>query len=243
MSQWSQSLPALILVFARCAGALSLAPPTSWRHFPVSLRLAVAGVLAVPLTMTVKAAPIAPVPLLVLVIQEAAIGLMIGLGLWLIIWAGYTAGHLGDALLWPQDEEGPLAGFFSLLTIVLFIQLNGHHWLLAFLHESFRALPPGANIWHWMAAEQALYWPGRLLAIALGVATPLLLAVVLSSLLLASAQSCFQRLHTVHMSAAFRYLVALLSLLIAAPLLGMCLLGQANHMAEAVARVVLALAS
>ena len=92
------------LVFARAAGLLALAPPTGWRHLPVALRLAVAAVLSLPLALAIM--PAAPLTLsmpeyVAAVAREAAVGLLMGLGLWLLVLVGaaalVVAGMLRDA--------------------------------------------------------------------------------------------------------------------------------------------------
>lgn len=222
------------LVFARAAGVFAVAPPTGWRHFPVSLRLAVAALVAVPVALVV--APPQPVRMALpqygaAVLQEAAIGLLIGLPLWLLIWAAFAAGHLGDLAggfgAGDEQQEGPLANLFHVTAILFFLQLNGHHWLIAFLRSSYGMAPIGAAPGLTQGAAW-LYWPGLLFSNMIQLAAPLLLAVLLATLLVTSLQRVLPDLALVHALPAVRALTALLALTVVAPLLGGLLLHQIN---------------
>lgn len=239
---WLQWLPFAVLVFARCAGAICLAPPVNWRHFPLALRLAVAAVLTTPLALSLH--PPAAVgfstqyPLLL--VREVAAGAALGLGLWLLVSAGLAAGHL----MRPEaesdgEEEGPLATLLALLVILFFVQLNGLLWLVNALRDSYNLLPltHGAG-----AAEQwqgALYYPGRFFAVMLALAAPVVLATALASLLVSSLQRCLPGLHTEQIAPAVRHLAAIMSLMVVAPLLGAFVLDEMNQVSQAAAAVLL----
>lgn len=240
-------LPLWGLVFARVAGALALAPPTGWRHFPVSLRLGVAGVVALPLCAVV--APGAPLVMglpdyAAAVLREAALGLLMGLGLWLLIWGAFAAGHLQDltaGFASRDDEEGPLANLLYITAILFFLQLNGHHWLLSFLWRSYGLMPVGQAPSVLQEASW-LYWPGMLLSSAVQLAAPVVLAVLLAAGMIASLERVLPGLRTGEVMAAGRALLTLVVLAIVAPLLGAVFLGQVNGVAEVLTRYLVGLA-
>jgi len=229
------------LVFARAAGLLAVAPPTGWRHFPPSLRLAVAAVVAVPLSLAVV--PDQPLALTLpayaaAVLREAVVGLLMGGGLWLLMWAAFAAGHLQDLVggfAAADEEEGPLANLFHLVAILFFVQLNGLHWLLAFFRQSYVLLPPsqGAAL---TAAAAWLYWPGLFFTALLQLAAPAVLATVLAALLIGSLQRVLPDLRTTELLPAARALMTLLALALVAPLLGAVVLQQVNMVAELTTR-------
>ncbi len=230
------------LVFARAAGLLALAPPTGWRHFPPVLRLAAAAVLALPLTLAVL--PDQPQVLALpvyaaAVLREAAVGLLMGAGLWLLVWGAFAAGHLQDVMsgLGAADDEegGPLANLFAVVAVVFFVQLNGLHWLVAFFRQSFALLPPGHEA-SLVGAGGWVYWPALFFAGLLQLAAPVVLATVLAGLLVGSLQRVLPDLRASETLPAVRALMTLLALALVAPLLGAVLLGQINTVAEATAR-------
>lgn len=233
-----EALPVWSLIVARCAGLLALAPPAGWRLFPPWLRLGVAAALAAPLlAVTPTAWPATPGPgqWLALLVSELTLGLLLGLGLWLVVWGFYSAGHLADlmaGIALDEPEEGPLAQLMALLGVVLFIALNGWHWLLALLGESLRALPPGAVSGTWLLIPEL--WqggPGRLFALTLTAAAPLVLAGLLAAGFIGAVQRLLGGQGMQPVSGAARYLAVVGSLAIVVPLLAGLLLGQLDELA------------
>jgi len=229
------------LVFARAAGLLTLAPPTGWRHFPPALRLAVAAVLAAALSLAVM--PAQPLALTLAayaaaVAREAVVGLMMGLGLWLVMWAAFAAGHLQDVVGGFADEgeeEGPLARLFLAVAVVFFVQLNGLHWLVAFLRQSYGFLPPGRGA-DLMAHTEWVAWPGLFFTSLLQLAAPAVLATVLAAVMVASLQRVLPEVRAAEFLPAARAVVMLLALAIVAPWLGAMLLAQVNAAGEMMTR-------
>lgn len=237
--QW---LPLAVLVFARCAGAVCLAPPVNWRHFPFALRLAAAAVLTAPLSLSLQGPRLidfsAGYPLLL--VREVAAGAALGLGLWLLVSAGLAAGHLMQPEAAGEgEEEAPLATLLMLLMILFFVQLNGLPWLVNALRESYNLLPltlEGGAVERW---QGLVYWPGRFFAVMLTLAAPVVLATALASLLVASLQRCLPGLHSNQIAPAARHLAAIVSLMIVAPLLGAFVLGEMGHASQAAAALLL----
>ena len=176
-----------------------------------------------------------------LLVTEFALGLVIGLAIWLVVWGFFAAGHLCDLTVLPGDEEegGPLARLFYLLAIVLFIQLNGHQWLVAFLRESYNVAPVGLSPMGSGPATgwEVLYWPGRMLLIAITAAAPMILAALLASAMVASLERCLGALQIGFPAGAARYLATMVALLVALPLMGGLLLAQVDAAAGDLAKV------
>lgn len=225
------------LVFARTAGLLTLAPPTGWRHFPPALRVAAAAVLAVPLTLTAAPATTLALPLgayAACVVREAMVGLLLGLGPWLLVWAAYAAGHIQDVvggLAGDGEEDGPLARLFMAMALVFFVQLNGLHRLVAFVHRSYGLLPPGPAL---PVADVA--GPGLFFTSMLQLAAPAVLATLLAAVMVASLQRVLPDMRAAELLPAARAVVTLLALIAVAPLLGAVLLHQLNVIGELSAR-------
>jgi flagellar biosynthetic protein FliR len=235
------ALPLWGLVFARVAGALALAPPTGWRHFPVGLRLGVAALVALPLcavagpgeTLTLSLTAYAAA-----VLREAALGLLMGLGLWLLIWGAFAAGHLQDVMAGfggGEEAEGPLASLLYITAILFFLQLNGHHWLLSLLWHSY-GLAPAGEAPRVLAQTSWVYWPAMMFAAAVQLAAPVVLAVLLAVVMIASLERVLPGLRAAEVMSGARALLALVALAVVAPLLGAVFLAQVNGAAEVLAR-------
>lgn len=233
---WAGYLPLAGLVFARCAGALCLAPPTGWGPFPVGLRLAVAAVLALPLALGLAAGggplTVAPELYLALVVRNLAAGLVLGLALWLAVWAFQAAGHMTD--LWVaapgEDEPGPWQAFLGIVAVAFFVQLNGLQWLLVFLRQSCEVAPVTA-VSPWLAGPW-LQWPGVMLVTALRLAAPLVLGALAASLMAATLERALVGVSLGSVAAAGRQVLVTLVLVAALPLLGAVFLGELDHWAR-----------
>lgn len=230
-----------LLVFARCAGLLCLSPPLVWRPLPLPLRLGVAAVIALPVTALVGEAP----PLLgsgayvSLVVREAALGMILGLGLWLLVAAGQAAGQVAETGVYaPVEEEGPLAALLGLVVIVFFVQLGGLTWLVKTLQLSYAIAPLTA---HYAGLPPGLAWLPALLFVSLAaLAAPVVLATVLASWLVASVQRCLPGLQSAEVGPALRHLAVLTSLVVMAPLLGSFVLGELTRVATATGQLLAA---
>src|SRR5271167_4105148 len=89
-------------------------------------------------------------------IAEVVTGLLLGLAVQFVLEAaqmagqvlGVQAGYSLVTLLDPQTQADTpvMATFQQLLAVLIFLQLNVHHWLLRGLAASFSYLPPGGGI-------------------------------------------------------------------------------------------------
>lgn len=100
---------------------------------------------------------------------------------------GFQVGHALANLINPQsDAETPiLANFYQAVALLIFLQLNVHHWLLRGLVKSFEYCPPGMVVASTAATEVIWRAAGGMLLIAVQVAIPTLLATILIDIALA----------------------------------------------------------
>ncbi len=100
---------------------------------------------------------------------------------------GFQVGHALANLINPQsDAETPiLANFYQAIGLLIFLQLNVHHWLLRALAKSFDYCPPDMFVTSPAAAEIIWRAAGGMLLVAVQVAIPTLLATMLIDIALA----------------------------------------------------------
>ena len=123
---------------------------------------------------------------------EFVIGLIMGITLQFVFegvelagqLAGFQVGHSLANLINPMsDVETPLlANFYQVAALLIFLQLDVHHWLLRGLSKSFQYCPPGLVVATPALAEQVWRAAGGMLVIALQIAIPTLLATMLIDL-------------------------------------------------------------
>jgi flagellar biosynthetic protein FliR len=94
---------------------------------------------------------------------------------------GFQVGHALANLINPQsDAETPiLANFYQAVALLIFLQLNVHHWLLRGLVKSFEYCPPGMVVVSPAAAEIIWRAAGGMLLMAVQIAIPTLLATMI----------------------------------------------------------------
>jgi flagellar biosynthetic protein FliR len=151
--EWLASL----MLFARIAAALAVAPPLAHAAIPRRVRAIIAIALTLGLAPGVNVSAVsngATASLAIALGGEVLIGLAIGLAISLVFaaanWGGELVSHqlglnLSEAYDPASDTAGgtPLARTYWMLAVVIFMAANGHHALLRGLGASFDAVPLG----------------------------------------------------------------------------------------------------
>lgn len=231
LAQLPQAVFALLLVFARVAGAVMLLPGFGAQDLPAPVRLALALTLAVllaPVLGTLPPLPPAPLDVARLIAAETATGLWLGflaqvLALALPAAGGLAAGALGLAnVLQPDSELGPgasaLAGGLRRAVPVLVLAANLHAPLLAALAGSYALVQVGQIL---PAADLATILPAvaDLFALTLRLAAPFLFAGLIWSGCLGVAARLVPRLQVYFAAMPGQVLAGLLLLAGLAPML------------------------
>ncbi|MGD0226373.1 MAG: flagellar biosynthetic protein FliR [Terriglobia bacterium] len=94
---------------------------------------------------------------------------------------GFQVGHSLANLINPlSDAETPiLSNFYQAVALLIFLQLDVHHWVLRGLVKSFEYCPPGMVVANPVMAELVWRAAGGMLVMAVQVAIPILLATIL----------------------------------------------------------------
>ncbi|MGA9042959.1 MAG: flagellar biosynthetic protein FliR [Terriglobales bacterium] len=119
---------------------------------------------------------------------EAIIGLLLGLTLQFVFDAAQLAGQIFGVqtgfslvtLLDPQTQADTpvLAVFNQMVLLMLFLQLNVHHWLLRGLAASFVYLPPGGRSFGLGLGLALLQSAGSIWLVGLQIAAPVIAATM-----------------------------------------------------------------
>jgi len=186
---------ALVLVLARVVGLAVLAPVLGSRMVPARVRIALVVFLSLAMLPTIahgsSALPAldSTVELLLAIAVETAIGLLLGLVAQLVFGAVQMAGELAGmqmglgmaSLIDPQshDRVVVLAQWQGAFALLLFLAVDGHHLLIEAVAESFRRVPPGATGIAAAGFGMAVSFAGQLFVLALKLAAPVLILVLL----------------------------------------------------------------
>jgi flagellar biosynthetic protein FliR len=178
-------------VGVRIGGLMVFAPFTGSDAISISVK----AVLTLVLTALIY--PVSP-PLVFsqsaagwvkVVAGEAVIGMSLGLLLQFVFEAAQFAGQIFGiqtgfslvTLLDPQTQadSSSLVVFTQLMTLVLFLEMNVHHWILRGVAASFNYLPPGMLGNLHSLTRGILHAAAGLWLAGLQIATPLLAATLL----------------------------------------------------------------
>ena len=196
----------IVFLSIRCGAALMAAPMVGGVAVPAPVRILLSIVLGFFIATWV---PLPPAPAMmsfaaiIAVLQEVAVGLMLGFALQLafaipLIAAEQISGTMGLAIATAIDpasgaQSGALGTFFGLVLSLLFYAIGAHLLWYELLIESYRLLPAGAfSFGAWRAQNVALfmgYGFATAAAIALPVVLLLLLVQVVTGLIARSAPS------------------------------------------------------
>lgn len=245
MSDWGAQLPLAGLIFARCGGLVALAPPFNLRELPVTVRLGLAAVLAGALAPAVPATAGALGPLTygAALVREAAVGMLTGFAAALAFHAFTIGGQLLDACLATGDGaaraagRGPLTALSYTLAAVIFVAIDGHHWVLAALAEGLRALPPGGAVA--LGGLTGVLAPARAMLYAgVAIAAPTLAAIYAADLAIAALDRVAPGLGLAEAATPVRWSAALLGFAVALPLFAELVSEHAAQATRALAMVV-----
>ena len=178
----------------RVSGLMSFSPFLGSVSIPIRIK---AGFT---LVLTALLYPICSVPQTVLtlsgwtrlVLGELMLGLALGLCLEFVLEGAVLAGQLAGFqfafslvnIIDPQtDVDTPvLSTFYQLVALLLFLQMNVHHWLLRGLAKSFDYVPVGSIVITAPAMKELFRAAGGLWLLGVEIAVPILVATVLLDL-------------------------------------------------------------
>jgi flagellar biosynthesis protein FliR len=190
-----EGLLALFLFpFFRIMAWLSFDPLLGNRATPVSIRVALALVLAVAIVPVVP--PMPPVALvsgdgILILLQQIAVGAALGFTLRILFAAVELAGQfmslqmgLSFATLFDplNGAQTPVVGqFLGVATVLILFAFNGHHLVISALAGSFQDIPVSAGLG---AAGFAMmvHWAATLFSTGLHIALPVTAALLSTNL-------------------------------------------------------------
>nr|WP_135153260.1 flagellar biosynthetic protein FliR [Cohnella luojiensis]TFE24414.1 flagellar type III secretion system protein FliR [Cohnella luojiensis] len=149
----TQALPAFLLVFCRITSFFVVAPIFSSRTFPTSIKigLAFSVSLIVFLTIGFDTKVTADATYILAIIREIFAGLLIGYLAYMFFTIVQTSGafmdmQMGFGIANIVDPitgvSAPMLGNLKyMLMLLVFLSVNGHHYLLAAIMDSYKWLP------------------------------------------------------------------------------------------------------
>jgi flagellar biosynthetic protein FliR len=181
-----------LLVLARVAGLVLAAPVFGHVALPRRVRAGLAVVLAAALAPAVPLPATTPADGWTLAgwcAVESALGALVGLVVQFVFAGVQLGGQIAGMqmgfgmanLIDPQShaQETIVAHWHSLLALLTFLALDGHHLVVRALAASFRAAPPGAAVLSGAGLAAAVGLAADIFTVGLRVAAPVLLVLML----------------------------------------------------------------
>ncbi|MBI2881378.1 MAG: flagellar biosynthetic protein FliR [Candidatus Tectomicrobia bacterium] len=187
---------AYVLVLVRVGFLFAVAPVFGSQTIPTAVKAAVVAVFALAVYPAAVPAQIRPFPslwsMVPAVAGEAAVGLMVGAAARMIFFGiqfagqviGFQMGFLVASAIDPQEgrHTSLVAQFQEILALLLFLALDGHHWVLKGLAGSYRWVPALSASWSGAAAATFVEFTGQVFWVALKVAAPVTVALLMTNL-------------------------------------------------------------
>jgi flagellar biosynthetic protein FliR len=183
----SRALP----VGLRAGGTMTFMPFFSNEATPASVK----ALFTIALTaLLYGATPAAPASMTTagwvqIAASEAFIGLMMGLAVNLVFEGVQIAGQLtgmqlGFSLASLIDpitniDTPVVATFYQIFALLVFLQLNVHHWILRMMVRSFTYVPVGTGVATLVATRELFRFVGAMWLIGVQIAAPVVLATIL----------------------------------------------------------------
>jgi flagellar biosynthetic protein FliR len=231
MEQFLAQLPLFLLVASRMGGVIITSPVFNNRFIPPQLRAALAFILALLVLPRASASPgmTEGSTLILAAMLELLTGMVIGFLTQLILAVMAMAGSLVDIdmgftiaqILDPVTGRAePLLGtFFQSLTLVVYLMLNAHHWLIRALAESYSAVPAGGLSLGTTAPIYIVAMFGSLLSLAVQIVLPFTAVMLLTTVALAGINRAVAQLNIFALGLGTKALVGLVLLFLIFPYL------------------------
>jgi flagellar biosynthetic protein FliR len=231
-------LALFVYPLTRILALLATAPVFNNAALPVRVRL-IAG-----LAITLALAPALPPPPavaasswpgLLILAQQLLIGVLLGFTLRLTFAAVDIAGELiglqmglGFASFFDPTSGGRtpvIAEFLGLLTLLLFLAMNGHLLALSALAESFTLLPVSATPIHTTAFSALIAWSATLFSTGVLLALPLITALLIANIALGVLARIAQQLNLFAVGFPVTLTLGFLVLMLSLPYIGAAMEG------------------
>ncbi len=225
------ALEGFFMVLGRLSGLFISAPIFASRQLPGRLKVLIIILLAavmssfVPIQYAVKLD--SPVAFIAAMVSEVLIGYVLGFVAYVLFAALQMAGQLMDNqigfsmvnVLDPQSGvQIPLMGnFYYLLALIIYLSMDGHHYLLQAIAQSYHVIPVlGANLGSDFI-EIITSVTAYMVVIAVKISTPVVFAVLIADISMGFIARTVPQMNVFIVGMPVKIMVGLFTLLIIMP--------------------------
>lgn len=220
-----------LLVFVRATGIFIITPIFSRRNVPNTLKIGFAFfiTLIVYNLLNLDIVIYDDLRMVGLIIQEFAIGLILGFIAYAFFTSLYVAGQIIDVqigfgmvnVLDPQHNiQLPITGnFYYILAVLIFLLVNGHHTMITALVDSFQLIPIGEFTINVFVVNQMIDIFGQVFIIGIKIAIPIVATMFLANVLLGILARTVPQMNVFVVGMPFKIIVGLLVLIFTLPII------------------------
>ena len=231
MSLMVEKLLGFVMVLTRISAFFLVLPVFGWKSIPVRIKVGLTVLLAVffcvitPLAIEPK--HISVMESVLLIANEAAYGLALGLVAAVVFSAVKLSGRIIERqmglamaeVLDPLtgDRTQPLGSLLEMIFVLLFLSANGHHLLLLIISKSYEAFPAGCIPTVPVLTAGVVKAGSAMLIAGLKLAAPILAAFLLLMVVLAILARIVPEMNILFISLPLRVGLGLLMVTIFLP--------------------------
>ena len=219
------------LVFVRVGAIMMTAPLLGHRSVPAIWRLGFAGMLSFILLLA-HGEPSAPLPtepfaFLIVMAQELVVGLMVGFACRLVFEGIRMAGRLvglqmglgfGGLFGDGSEEEAQLFDqLYYLMAILIFLGINGHHWLIMEVGRTFDLMPLGTLTFDGAVPQALITLTGNLFLVAAKISLPVVGTLLLADLALTITGRAMPQMQVFIVGLPLKIMLGFFTIMVALP--------------------------
>jgi len=184
-----------VAIFARVTSLVAVAPLFGNQSIPTQTKAGLGAFLSFILyPMVARSAPtldLALVPFVILVLREVMVGILLGFAVGIVFGAIQYAGELisfslglSAAMMFSPEEndQTPIIGeFMYLFAMLVFLLINGHHFVLEALQLTYASVPIGSFGFSAPLVEKMTMFGSLLFVVAVKISAPVLVAEFLTN--------------------------------------------------------------
>jgi flagellar biosynthesis protein FliR len=222
-----------LLLFARTTTMIVVAPVLGHQAVPMQLKVAFGAFLAFvlfPLQSSMAATvDMKLIGMIVLLLEEVIVGIMIGYAAGLIFagirYAGELIGFdMGFTMASTFDPElntsTPVVGeMLYTMTALIFILLNGHHFVIQALMLSYESVPIGKLVLGPVAMQTLISMVGMIFVVAVKFAAPVIVALFLTNIALGILTRLLPQMNVFGVAFSLKIGVGMISLSTSIPIM------------------------
>ncbi len=219
-----------LLISVRISGAVLSSPFFRSTAFPNNVKFFFIIILAMVMTSSYSHTPgeidVQVWNMAFLILKEFFVGLAIGFSMNIVFFGARLAGGLIDfdmgfqtGMLFSGDDTPSLVGeFFEMSALMVFLIINGHHYLIEGLYASFKIVPLTQGQFTPATMKSLTVIAGSVMIVGLKISAPVLISLFLVNLALALLARVAPQTNVFVLSFQIKIMVGLLILFATVPL-------------------------